>query len=206
MFGMIVFMHLSRTPVGDRIDAETKWRDGNLLIKHDFGFDIMAADEYLELDARIGVQNYMHQTFFGGSLAEFNNFQSLLHNKDCRIVVVANNPSNTDREDDADVNSDDDKELRIWFSNESDMVDYKTEAIRIFIKLDKFKYNTLRQELATQWSSCVVQARVYEKNNNAGFDNYIKGDKIAYARELSIGIAVQFVFSYDYSYSEYRYN
>ena len=180
MFGVRILMLLSRATDDNKIDTDTKWKDGEIIIQHNFGYEINNVEEITEIDARIGVQNYMDQTFFGGEVSEFEHYQTLLHNRECRIIVRSQ-----DKEEGADSEGSEGF-LRLWFEGEGKMRQYEPEAIRLSLHLDKGRYDLLIRNLARTWDRCVVQARIFAIDDEGRFDKYVKEGDFNYTREIKL--------------------
>ena len=197
MFGIRTLMLLSRATDDNKFDSDTKWKDGEIIVQHNLDYEILNVEEITEIDARLGVQNYMDQTFFAGDISEFERYQKLLHNRECRLIVKPQ-----DREQGAKCVG----FLTLWFEDEYKMREYEPEAIRLFLHLDKGRYDTLITNLARSWYHCIIQARIFAVDGEDELDKYVKEGSLAYTRELKLGAAFEFRFVYRYSISDFHYH
>ncbi len=197
MFGIRILMLLSRATSEDKLEADKKWKDGEIIIRHNLDYEMLNVEEVTEIDARIGVQNYMDQEFFSGEISEFERYQTLLHNRECRIIVKPKDKGDETGSEGF---------LKLWFVDENKMREYEPEASRLFLHLGKERYESLVTRLAEAWYHCVIQARIFAIDGEGEFDGYMKKESFEYTRELKLGAAFEFRFVYRYGISEFRYH
>lgn len=78
MYGIRILMNPSRPLDDEKIEKDKKWTKGDAIIRYNLGYNVFNVEEYIELDAIIGVQNYMQQEFFGAKFPSLRTTKSYL--------------------------------------------------------------------------------------------------------------------------------